>query len=55
MLRAVTTELVLTMKRRKGMKAMTMVMAMTTKIMMMVISFLKKGVAAAHQGGGGCD
>ena len=39
-LRAVTTEVVLTVKRRKGImieEVMTMVMAMTTKIMKMVI------------------
>ena len=39
-LRAVTTEVVLTVKRRKGImivEVMTMVMAMTTKIMKTVI------------------
>ena len=40
MLRALTTEVVLKVKRRKGImivKVMTMLMAMTTKIMKMVI------------------
>ena len=52
-LRAVTTEVVLTVKRRKGImivEVMTMVTAMT-KIMKMVI----RRCCRRARGGGGCD